>query len=489
MAPVAQKKLKLYAPRVGRGASPSLRRRRRAFYATAAFRAFSRGDQRMAQAHVAFALNNGARLGDLARAGRQVIKDEAQLDGWLALLNASPSYSARARLMQMSKALAQRYGAAPFSEVEVGVVVGDNDPQVAAQEAMVEQSLATNVANVPADLAGFYGEVDPIALLPEAGTAPMTAAQRMEKMGYWTSPAASIKAKLAHEYYDESDYRQAYYMGSDWRQVTDGKTAVFGYNSWKKGKRGACLISAKSQRDSQGRPYPPKDAQFGSAEFDLWVAALCNPETQNKARELEAERLVLRAQEWSGLNATVDKMVKYMEETKRQQQMNLDAAFKGLPLPYNAPPYNAPNTTSIYVLPPNYAVPGLPVHPSSWKGDFAAKGPPAPLGAIAGQVYTPPPTAAAGPPQQVVDPVTGQVMVVPAPAGTSTSAYPGGPATPTYPTQPGQTYPGYTPPPPKPAEESLEPKKKKKKSSMTLPLVLGVGALSVGALVVIRSRR
>jgi hypothetical protein len=37
-------------------------------------------------------------------------------------------------------------------------------------------------------------------------------------------------------------------------------------------------------------------------------------------------------------------------------------------------------------------------------------------------------------------------------------------------------------------EEDVE-KKKRKKSSMTLPLVLGVGALGVGALVVLKSRR
>lgn len=470
MAPVAQKKLKLYAPRVGRGASPSLRRRRRAFYATAAFRAFSRGDQRMAQAHVAFALNNGARLGDLARAGRQVIKDEAQLDGWLALLNASPSYSARARLMQMSKALAQRYGAAPFSEVEVGVVVGDNDPQVAAQEAMVEQSLATNVANVPADLAGFYGA----AYTSIASPSVKAKHKRPDKELATVAARATEKTDTRIYYKNSIIYlRQPYVTGSDWRSIVSSSDK--------------CLFPAKT--DEQKRPLPPEDAKWGTEAFDLWVAGLCYSDGREKALEAEAEGLASRDQEFSAFNATIDKMVKSMEETKRQQQMNLDAAFKGLPLPYNAPPYNAPNTTSIYVLPPNYAVPGLPVHPSSWKGDFATKGPPAPPGAIAGQVYTPPPTAAAGPPQQVVDPVTGQVMVVPAPAGTSTGAYPGGPATPTYPTQPGQTYPGYTPPPPKPAEESLEPKKKKKKSSMTLPLVLGVGALGVGALVVIRSRR
>jgi hypothetical protein len=93
-------------------------------------------------------------------------------------------------------------------------------------------------------------------------------------------------------------------------------------------------------------------------------------------------------------------------------------------------------------------------------------------------------------PVQVVDPNTGLVTVVAQPTGTATMQYPGGPAPAQYPTQAGQTYPGYTPPPPPPPEESLEPvKKKKKKTSMTIPIIAGLGAVGIGAVFFVKYRR
>lgn len=457
MAPVASK-MKMYPLNVARGASPTLRRRRRTFYATSAFRSLSRGDERMAQAYVAFALNNGARLGDLARAGRQTIKDEDQLDRWLELLRKSPGYSSRANLMQMSRSLSAQHGVPPLTEEQIGALAGDNAPDKLRREALIEQGV---VAAVPAASAVTqpYGEP------------------------YW-SPVVSASIKTKHtdalqnvsylEGYSLIEKQTPYYTGADWRNIAAAPDK--------------CLFAAK--KDSKKRPMPPEDAKWGTDAFDAWVAGLCYPAAREKALEAEAEGLADMALRVEPVNAAVAKVAERLKESERQQAINLDAAFRGLPLPYTSPPSNVPGVTSLYVLPANYAVPGLPVNPASWKGKNAQKSPPAPPGAIAGQIYTPPPAAVTGPPQQVVDPVTGQVTVVTPPAGTSSTAYPGGPAAPTYPVQAGQTYPGYTPPPPAPPEESLEPKKKKKKkSSMTLPLVLGVGALGVGALVVIRSRR
>ena len=491
MAPVAQK-MKMFDARTGRGASPSLRRRRRAFNATAAFRAFTKGDLARARAYVAFALNNGARLADLGRAGRQVAQSEEQRDAWLALLRQSPMYSLRARLIHISRLAGEKYGAPVLSEEAVGELLGDVEPAVLANEAAIEQGLALGTASGTAGYGGVYGAFGDTSTDVSTGTsaspASMVPTMTGTRQSSWETPSLSIKAKLAHEHGSPNDYRTAYYMGADWQAVTQGRTApIDHYDYTKQGKRGACLISARAQRDSKGRPFPPKDAKWGSDRFDLWVAALCNPDTQMKALELEAEGLMATEQYTSGFNAIIEKMVASMKETERQQAANLDAAMKGMQLPYNAPPKNGVGVSNLYVLPPNAQVAGLPVNPASWKGKWATL-PPAPLpGAVAGQEFNPPPLTV---PQQVVDPATGQVSTVQVPSGAPTQQYPGGPLQPTYPLQPGQTYPGYTPPPPPPPEESLEPKKKKKKkSSMTLPLVLGVGALGVGALVVIRSRR
>lgn len=488
MAPVAQK-MKMFDARTGRGASPSLRRRRRAFNATAAFRAFTKGDLARARAYVAFALNNGARLADLGRAGRQVAQSEEQRDAWLALLRQSPMYSLRARLIHISRLAGEKYGVPVLSEEAVGELLGDVEPAVLAKEAAIEQGLALGTASGTEGYGAFGDTSTDVSTGTSASPASMVPTVTGTRQSYWEEPAFSVKAKLAHEYRDKgSDYRRAYYMGMDWQEVTQGKTAPVDYSAYHTyNKRGVCLISAKAQRDSKGRPFPPKGAQWGSDRFDLWVAALCNPDTQTKALELEAEGLMATAQHTSGFNAIIEKMVAGMEETQRQQAANLNAAMKGMPLPYNAPPKNGVGESNLSVLPPNAQVAGLPVNPVSWKGKWATL-PPAPLpGAVAGEKFTPPPTTV---PQQVVDPATGQVSTVQVPSGAPTQQYPGGPLQPTYPLQPGQTYPGYTPPPPPPPEESLEPKKKKKKkSSMTLPLVLGVGALGVGALVVIRSRR
>jgi Fe-S cluster assembly ATPase SufC len=86
---------KLFPARLARGASPTLRKRRRLFYATQAFRAQRRGDTKMARAYVSFALNNGARLADLARAGRDAAPDDGARDAWLKLLQDSPQFSER----------------------------------------------------------------------------------------------------------------------------------------------------------------------------------------------------------------------------------------------------------------------------------------------------------------------------------------------------------------------------------------------------------
>lgn len=472
MAPVAQK-MKMFDARTGRGASPSLRRRRRAFNATAAFRAFTNGDEAGARAYIAFALNNGARLADLGRAGRQVAQSEEQRDAWLALLRQSPMYSLRARLIQISRIAGEKYGTPAFSEEAVSVLVGDAEPAVLASEAAIEQGLALGTSTTTASYTSAYGALTYSSILY-----PSAKAKHKRSDADLRKVAARTSEKTSKFIYDEGStpvyLKQPYLTGSDWREIAASSAK--------------CLFPAKV--DEKKRPLPPEDAQWGTAEFDVWVEGLCYEDGKEKALMAEAEGLALREQQFAGVNSFVAKTIEIMRETQRQQELNLDAAFKGLPLPYNAPPKNAPGVTSLYVLPVNYAVPGLPVNPASWQGSHATKGPPAPPGAIAGQIYTPPPVAAAVPPQQVVDPVTGQVTIVAAPAGTPSTAYPGGPVTPTYPTQPGQTYPGYTPPPPPPPEESLEPKKKKKKkSSMTLPLVLGVGALGVGALVVIRSRR
>lgn len=464
MAPVASK-MKMYPRNVARGASPTLRRRRRTFYATSAFRSLSRGDERMAQAYVAFALNNGARLGDLARAGRQTIKDEDQLDRWLELLSKSPGYSSRANLMQMSRSLSAQHGVPPLTEEQIGALAGDNAPDKLRREALIEQGV---VAVVPAASA-----------VTQAYGAP-----------YWSPVvAASIKTKhtdaLKNIDYDEGythiKAQTPYYTGSDWRDIAA---------DLKK-----CLFAAK--KDSKKRPMPPESAKWGTDAFDLWVAGLCYPAAREKALEAEAEGLASMALRHEPVDDFADRTINRMRETARQQAANLSAAQRGLPPPYKAPPSNEPNASNLYVLPRNWAIAGLPVNPSSWARWRSATKPqpadwdqpPPPPGAVAGQIYNPP--TIQGPPQQVVDPVTGQVTTVPGPTGTVTPTYPGGPLPPTYPMQPGETFPGYTPPPPAPPAESLEPKKKKrkKKSSMMLPLVLGVGALGVGALVVIRSRR
>ena len=471
MAPVASK-MKMYPLNVARGASPTLRRRRRTFYATSAFRSLSRGDERMAQAYVAFALNNGARLGDLARAGRQTIKDEDQLDRWLELLRKSPGYSSRANLMQMSRSLSAQYGVPPLTEEQIGTLTGDNAPDKLRREALIEQGV---VAAVPAASAvtqdygaPYWSAID----VPSAKSKYKREGDELLSTAARSLVGSGVSVSIASG--DVLYLRTPYITGSNWRDIVASSDK--------------CLFAAK--KDSKGRPMPPADAKWGTDAFDVWVTGLCYSDSREKALEAEAEGLANMALRIEPVNAAVAKMAERLKESERQQAINLDAAFRGLPLPYTSPPSNVPGVTSLYVLPANYAVPGLPVNPASWKGKNAQKSPPAPPGAIAGQIYTPPPAAVTGPPQQVVDPVTGQVTVVTPPAGTSSTAYPGGPAAPTYPVQAGQTYPGYTPPPPAPPEESLEPKKKrKKKSSMTLPLVLGVGALGVGALVVIRSRR
>lgn len=469
MPPVASK-MKMYSLNVARGASPTLRRRRRAFYATSAFRSLGRGDERMAQAYVAFALNNGARLGDLARAGRQTIKDEDQLDRWLGLLRKSPGYSSRANLMQMSRSLSAQHGVPPLTEEQIGALAGDNAPDKLRREALIEQGV---VAAVPAASAITQAYGAPY-WSPIVGASFKSKHERSDKELLKTAARTTTKtSKYIYEHGGGTIYiKIPYVTGSDWRDVTSY------------GDR--CLFAAK--KDSKGRPMPPEDAKWGTDAFDLWVAGLCYSDSREKALEAEAEGLASMALKSEPVNAFVAKLIDSVKESERQQASNLDAVFKGLPPPYKAPPTNAPGVSNLYVLPANYAVDGLPVNPASWQGKNALKGPPAPPGAIAGQIYTLPPVQ--GPPQQVVDPMTGQVTVVPGPTGTVMPTYPAGPAAPAYPLQPGETFPGYTPPPPPPAEESLAPKKKKKKkSSMTLPLVLGVGALGVGALVVIRSRR
>jgi hypothetical protein len=466
MPPVASK-MKMYSLNVARGASPTLRRRRRAFYATSAFRSLGRGDERMAQAYVAFALNNGARLGDLARAGRQTIKDEDQLDRWLGLLRKSPGYSSRANLMQMSRSLSAQHGVPPLTEEQIGALAGDNAPDKLRREALIEQGVAATVpaasAITQAYGAPYWSAID----VPSAKSKHKRSDDELSKT------AARTTTETSKYIYDPGRVylRTPYVTGADWREITTSKSK--------------CLFAAK--KDSKGRPMPPEDARWGTDAFDLWVAGLCYSDSREKALEAEAEGLATMATQIESVNTFVAKMIDSIKETERQQAINLDAVFKGLPPPYKAPPTNAQGVSNLYVLPPNYAVDGLPVNPASWQGKNAQKGPPAPPGAIAGQMYTLP--TVQGPPQQVVDPMTGQVTVVPGPTGTVMPTYPAGPLPPTYPMQPGETYPGYTPPPPPPAEESLAPKKKKKKSSMTLPLVLGVGALGVGALVVIRSRR
>lgn len=508
MPPVAQMKLKLYPPRVGRGASPLMRRRRRKFYANNAFREFVRGDVAKAKANIAFAINNNVRLGDLARAARSVLTDEAQLDKWLALLRESPTYSARALMKKRSMIYSERLGIPAYTDADVDEAVGDLDPARVAAENAFDQALLVGAplpalpssASPSADGAqqSWGTTVEPVSSTP--GVSKW--AQKLIDQGFryppsWREPVTSKKSKLAYEWapnedYYTRDYRRSYYMGMDWKLVTQGKTSYVTKGQYDAGKRGACLISAKGQRDKEGRPYPPANAPFGSADFDLWVSALCNQETQDKALSLEAAYLAASAlvdaeadAEWASSGKL--SLGAYAMKVKEQQETNLNAVMRGQNLVYPAPPYNRPEESNLYVLPPNAQVPGLPVNPVSWKGSWATRPPPPLPGAVAGQEFTPPPTTV---PQQVVDPVTGQVSTVQVPSGSPTQQYPGGPLPPAYPTQPGQTYPGYTPPPPPPPEESLEPKKKKKKkSSMTLPLVLGVGALGVGALVVIRSRR
>ncbi len=510
MATVAPLKLKLYPPNAGRGASPFMRRRRRQFYANNAFRAFAKGDVAGAKANIAFAINNNVRVGDLARAAQSVLTDEAKLDQWLALLRESPLYSARALMKKRSQLFSARFGTPPLTDTQVDDLVGDFEPDRVAAEAAFDQALAAGYT--PPALPSYTSVPvtttqqdwgDTTELIPTSSSPGVSKwAQKLIDQGFrypphWREPALSVKAKFAYEYapddeYFTRDYRRAYYMGMDWESVTKGQTGHITKTQYDAGKRGACLISSKSQRDKLGRPYPPSNAPFGSAKFDLWVSTLCNATTQRKALELEAAYLAASslveaeaATEWaaSGKMSIGEQAAK----TREQQEANLSAVMQGNPLVYPSPPFNRAGESNLYVLPPNAQVAGLPVNPASWKGDWASKPPPPLPGAVAGQEYKPPPATI---PQQVVDPATGQVSTVQVPSGSPTQQYPGGPLPPAYPTAPGQTYPGYTPPPPPPPEESLEPKKKKKKkSSMTLPLVLGVGALGVGALVVIRSRR
>ncbi len=453
---------KLFPARLARGASPTLRKRRRLFYATQAFRAQRRGDTKMARAYVSFALNNGARLADLARAGRDAAPDDGARDAWLKLLQDSPQFSERSFLLKLGRQMAARKGLPPVSELDVDIAAGDTDAARLQHEADVEALVVSAVSAQPATADAAYGAADATYYSPL--TQPSNKSnfdkRRLDELMYVVGGNATA-------------YKQPYTTGSDWREVAADKSK--------------CLFAAR--KDEKGRPIPPLDAKHGTEAFDLWVSALCYAGSRDAALELEAEHLATTQASFAGLNAAVGKMLESMRESERQQYVNLDAAWKGLPLPYPAPPKNLPETSNLYVLPPNQAVPGLAVNPASWKGDWAKKGPSAPVGAVAGQIYNAPAPTPVVTTQQVVDPVTGQVATVQQSTTTPTEYWPGGPATSTYPMAPGQTYPGYTPPPPPaPVEEDVE-KKKRKKSSMTLPLVLGVGALSVGALVVLKSRR
>jgi hypothetical protein len=467
---------KLFPARLARGASPTLRKRRRLYYATQAFRAQRRGDTKMARAYVSFALNNGARLADLARAGRDAAPDDGARDAWLKLLQDSPQFSERSFLLKLGRQMAARKGLPPVSELDVDIAAGDTDAARLQHEADVEALVVSAVSAQPATTDAAYGAADATYY------SPLTQASTKSKYpGKSTRDNRKNVQRAQGEtdiyYWDGSQtvyLRQPYVTGSDWRSVAADPNK--------------CLFAAR--KDEKGRPIPPLDAKHGTEAFDLWVSALCSYDSRDAALELEAERLAVMQVSAAGLNAAVGKMLESMRESARQQNTNLDAAFKGLPLPYPAPPKNLPETSNLYVLPPNHAVPGLPVNPSSWKGEWATKGPPAPAGAVAGQIYTAPAPTPVVTTQQVVDPVTGQVATVQQSTTTPTEYWPGGPAVATYPTTSStQTYPGYTPPPPPaPVEEDVE-KKKRKKSSMTLPLVLGVGALGVGALVVLKSRR